>query len=1710
MGGRMRMGTRTVAVALWGLLMVGANVEQPTPVRGDGAHGRSVAALALTQSRTVTASAAASTTVTATVETGGTPTSGLPTATAVSATVPSVTLSATSIASTTPSITTTATLTSTVAVSATATEVPGIGATVSATPTATPTIPLTTTTTPPTGIMPATSTPSVSATADLTATATPAISPSVPTSPTALLATPPLSFEANVGQTDSRVAFLARTANTTLFLTPGEAVLTLRAAPSEPPRRVGLDPLEDRIPLPTAPITAAVLRMSFGGATTPVVPVGLDPLPGTATYLTGNDPSRWHTGVPTYAQAAYRSVYPGIDLVYHGSARGLEYDWTLQPGADPAVIDLALSGVSTPRLDPQGNLVLRTATGDLLQSSPLAYQDIGGRRAAVDAHFVLTRPGHAGVAVGAHDPTQPLVIDPVLSYGTYLGGSSNAQAYGVAVDAAGNTYVSGGTSSVDFPTTTGAYSTTYAGGNDVFVSKLNPQGTSLVWSTYLGGSGNDVAMGGPRQGLAVDGAGNVYLAGGTTSTDFPTTANAYSRTYGGGSAYGGDAYVAKLNPQGAALLYSSYLGGSGADYANALAVDNAGHAYAAGNTSSPFPVTAGAFQTTLPVNSRSEGWVAELDTTRSGSASLVYGTYLAGSNGYSGNYGIAVDPAGDAYVAGDTNSGAFPVTAGAAQTTPGGGLCTEGGIANQACHDASVIALNPSGSGLLYGTYLGGSGDERAASIALDAANNAYVTGWTASGDFPVVNALQAHPGGNACAAPPCQHAFVTKLTASSSAFLYSTYLGGSNTDVGFGVAVDGTGTAYVTGYTYSSDFPITPNAPQTALPAGASDTFVTRIAADGRSVLYSTYLGGSGINSGDGIAVDSLGGAYVAGSTTSTTFPATGLYTSNTGGTAAFVAKIDPAPVAVTTVDDSVQGAGFNQFIYVGNWIHCTAPPSGPNCSPLYYNGTNSADNTTGDYATLQFSGSGIRYYATSDGNRGIAAVSIDGGPETLVDLYGPQQGNVLAYTSPPLANGTHILKVRVTGANNPASSNTYVTIDRVDITAPTTRVVAIASGSATGASPYSPDGYYSGGSTYATSNAVDTSGVSDPAPMSVYQSERYGNFSYVVPNLVPGTSYTVRLHFAEISLSGPGQRVFDVSINSQQVLANFDIYATVGANKAVVGAYDTTADGAGRITIAFTTIINNAKIDGIEVLANAAINSGGGIAGPFSPDTDYSVGSDTYANGNAIDTSGAVNPAPQGVYQSERSGNMAYVIPDLIPGLAYTVRLHFAEIYWNAVGQRVFDVAINGSTVLSRFDIIATTGSPNTAIVKEFPATADNNGQITITYTSDTDRAKSSGIEVLVQGQVPAPARCSPGDIVHTIGPNMYSIEPYPGFDPTTTSDDQLVCYGIASRPDSTAFRTQADYQTVMDNWTASVQGLTYAVPVVTSSNSSSFGPLAPDANQPAPGPTPVNSNSKVVIRTFNYWAGYAKTQKLTGYSYSRAESTWTITSAMNKTLIWVGLGGLDYAPGCQTRPGALSGNAPAGVCILQAGTDIADPGFPASGGKPFFWFENYPDNTIQQVTTQQASNNPPPKLGDSVDIRARYAGPGSAEYSFHNISQRYYFNLFEGAQDPVINSAECVVEQGFDHPFDKYTAVPFTHCRTRYTNGNLADPTGKSNGNPYIGTVNDPGKVTDLYGYVGSPHQSLDTMSGSFTVSCMQRSATPVPSGSSYGGGYPCIDQ
>jgi hypothetical protein len=505
-------------------------------------------------------------------------------------------------------------------------------------------------------------------------------------------------------------------------------------------------------------------------------------------------------------------------------------------------------------------------------------REVGGR--------FVERPGGWGIEVGSYDPTQTLVIDPLV-YSTYIGGSSDEEGHAIAVDGSGNAYATGFTYSTDYDVTPGAFQTRNRGGADVFVTKLNAAGTALVYSTYIGGSNDDAGYG-----IAVDGSGNAYVTGYTNSTNYPVTPGAFQTRNGGGA----DVFVTKLNAAGTALVYSTYIGGSSDDVGRGIAVDGSGNAYVTGYTNSTnYPVTPGAFQTRN--GGGADVFVTKLNAT---GTALVYSTYIGGS-GVDVGRGIAVDGSGNAYVTGYTNSTNYPVTPGAFQTRNGGGA------------DVFVTKLNATGTALVYSTYIGGSGDDVGRGIAVDGSGNAYVTGGTYSTDYDVTpGTFQTTKEGGA-------DVFVTKLNATGTALVYSTYIGGSSEDVGTAIAVDGSGYAYVTGYTNSTDYDVTPGAFQTTRPITIpldADVFVTKLNATGTALIYSTYLRGNNWDYGNAIAVDGSGYAYVTGSTNSTNYPVTpgAFQMRNGGGWDVFVTKLNATGTALvysTYIGGSANEAG-------------------------------------------------------------------------------------------------------------------------------------------------------------------------------------------------------------------------------------------------------------------------------------------------------------------------------------------------------------------------------------------------------------------------------------------------------------------------------------------------------------------------------------------------------------------------------------------------------------------------------------------------------------------------------------------------------------------------------------------------------------------------------------------------------------------------------
>jgi VCBS repeat-containing protein len=658
----------------------------------------------------------------------------------------------------------------------------------------------------------------------------------------------PLRFEPNVGQMDARALFRSQAAGHDLFLTADEAVIAVRGA-------------------------AAPLRIRLLGSRPPRGIAGENRLPGSTHYYLGNDPGRWRTHVSAYGRVRYEQVYPGIDLVYYGSGRQLEYDFVVAPGADASAIAWEIDGADGVRLSADGELVLASGPGEIRQRRPLLYQEVDGVRQPVDGGYVL-RGTQVGFEIGPYDRTRPLVIDPVitLGYSTYFGGSSHENSIysGIAVDAEGAAYIVGNTFSVDLP---GAAPGSKPGGTsgDVFVAKINPAGDAIEYAVYLGGTRDEEG-----HDIAIDPAGNAYIVGFVhqPGTGFPIL-NAFQPTLSGGL---GDAIVAKFNPDGT-LFYSSFLGGKGAgidnsyERAHAVAADELGHLYVTGATTSTinFPIVGG-------VQSTNKGgfdfFVTKVAPT---GLSLVFSTYIGGTLSDLG-YDIALDAEHNVYVVGNTRSIDNPATpstnegmpvVSAFQTAHGGGTS-----------DAFVLKLAAAGNQLLFATYLGGTGNESddgtsvapTGGIAVDAQGYVYVGGHTTSANFPTTpNRIQPYTGS--------QDLFVTKLAPKGNQLVYSTFLGGAGVlDVSLGLAVDARGSAYVAGWS-GPNFPrVNALPPAPGLPTSnlgvKNDGVVAKLTPDGGALVYSTFVGGGMREVLHDIALDGSGNAYVTGVTYSGTYP--------------------------------------------------------------------------------------------------------------------------------------------------------------------------------------------------------------------------------------------------------------------------------------------------------------------------------------------------------------------------------------------------------------------------------------------------------------------------------------------------------------------------------------------------------------------------------------------------------------------------------------------------------------------------------------------------------------------------------------------------------------------------------------------------------------------------------------------------------------------
>lgn len=656
----------------------------------------------------------------------------------------------------------------------------------------------------------------------------------------------PLLFEKNEGQTDSRAAFLARGDGYTVFVTPSEAVLKLKSRAVEH-RSPFVKPGHEQERL--AQSHTSVLRMGLVNANPRAKVTGEGSQPTRVSYLRG---AGSHSQVATYAKARCREVYPGVDLVYYGNQRQLEYDFVVAPGADPRQIRFQMDGAKDVAVAPEGHLAIRLEDGDVQLQKPVVYQDVEGQRREVSSSYRLAANGEVAFQLGDYDATRPLVIDPVIVYSTLLGGSGFDSGSAVTFGSDGSIYVAGYTQSVDFPSNGGPAP---GGPGDAFVTKFSSDGAEVVYSAYLGGSGTDAAGG-----IGVDSAGRVIVSGYTDSPDFPVPGG-FQTTLAGRT----DAFIARLNSAGSVVEYGTYLGGADSDGATRLTLDSNGDVYLTGYTSSAdFPVSQNAMQPNF--RGDYDAFAVKIAKT---DGSVVFSTYIGGRDGDSGS-GIQVDTQGNVYVGGSTDSGDFPV----------GPVSLVFAFQGGRFGDAFITKLSPDGSQRIYSTYIGASGSDSGADIAVDQDGFCYLTGTTDSFDLmldePEIQPYQpTRPGG-------VSDIYVTKIYPDGKAFRYMTYLGSPGEDVARALEVDEDlyphTKAYVLGETSSPLFPLL-DALQSNH-GGNSDLFLTKLhedmfRTDPIVVLdYSTFLGGAGLDHAGDLAVDAIGNAAITGDTISNDFP--------------------------------------------------------------------------------------------------------------------------------------------------------------------------------------------------------------------------------------------------------------------------------------------------------------------------------------------------------------------------------------------------------------------------------------------------------------------------------------------------------------------------------------------------------------------------------------------------------------------------------------------------------------------------------------------------------------------------------------------------------------------------------------------------------------------------------------------------------------------
>ena len=1087
----------------------------------------------------------------------------------------------------------------------------------------------------------------------------------------------PIAFEPNQGQAAAAVRYFSRGPGYSLYLTQAQAVLSLRTGDNVAP---------------------AVVRIGFDGANANMRIAGIAPQQARSNYFTGQRAMR---DVAHFGKVRYDNLYPGVDLVYYGNQGQLEYDFVVSPGSDPSRIALDFDGASGIHVDEQGNLVLGTSAGNLVQHAPIAYQTVGGKRRAIDASYAVNGRGKVGFHLGAYDHDQALVIDPVLVYSTYHGGSAGDYGTDIAVDANDNAYVTGRVNSTTGFPVLGAYQSTNKGASDIFVSKFSPTGT-LLYSTYIGGAGTDEGAG-----IAVDASGNAYITGRTTSTDFPL-ANAFQSTLGGVQ----DAFLVKLNAAGNGLVYSTYLGGNAnpggtaltREYGYGVAVDSAGSAYVTGLTvSTNFP-TLNAFQST------GGGSVDDVFVTKFSAAgnTLVYSTYIGGDQ-FDEGYSIAVDSTGAAYVGGITASSNYPLL-GARQSVYAGN------------NDGFLTKLSPTGNTLVYSTYIGGFGQDAVYGLAVDANGSAYVAGVTSSANFPVQNSLQSYNGG---VASTSTDAFVMQFTAAGNALTYGTYLGGSSNEAGIGLAIDGSGNAYVVGQTNSTNFPtVSPIQGANASLNGAADVFVTKLAAGGTSLLYSTYLGGAGDDIGNDIAVNASGDAFITGETISTNFPtANARQASNGGNWDAFVARISTASDVQLSISDvrlTEGNTGTTNAVFTVSLSKAASGAVGFNFATA--DGTAAAGS---DYASTSLAAQSIPAGSLSK------TISVPVNGDTVFEADEVFYANISAATGATIADaqgvGTivnddvatapslSIADVSVTEGNTGTSVATFTVLMSQTSANPVTFDVATADGTATAGSDYVavplttltiPAGTTSktvavtiNGDTTPEANETFTVNLSNATNATIADGQAIGTINNddaaVVPALsvndvsvTEGNSGTTLATFTvTLSQSTTATVSFDVSTSNNTAAAGSD-YIALSATAQTIPAGQTSKTFSVTINGDTTVEANETYFFNVSNLSGATVGDAQGLGTIVNDDVaalpTLSIGDVTVTEGNSGTSLATFTVSLSALSSSTVSFDIATADGSATAGSDYVALALVGQSIPAGTASKSFNVTINGDTTV------------------------------------------------------------------------------------------------------------------------------------------------------------------------------------------------------------------------------------------------------------------------------------------------------------------------------------------------------------------------------------------------------------------------------------------